>query len=194
MLDTKTLLNNLSTGQNAVPLKYLIQTLENEYNKLSNITILEYVDLKNNRSTIYYKSPSMRVRDLYYDVVFEFDTKENEDKIKTTTKFKVYCNSPSFYFRYANLFRRNGSLLFPQKYPSMMELDPETRNPDQVVTFDKYVYTCLRLSMINPLSKMKEEMVSKSKPKIASFNEKRFEYIKKVKLEKADKETKARGL
>lgn len=192
MLDTKSMLSNLSKGQSALPMKYLISALENEFNKLRLVTILENVQKKKDFVRIFYKSPSMTFKDLYYDVVFEFYTKE--DKIKTTTKFKVYCNSPSFYFRYANLFRKHGSLLYAEKYPSMIDIPSEVRNPGQVVGFDKYVYTCLRLSMIDDVDTMIEKMRSKSQPIVKSFNEKRFEYIKKQKLQKSEKETKQRGL
>lgn len=192
MLDTKSMLSNISKGQTATPMRNLISALENEFNKLQNITILEHVDKKKDVVRIFYKSPSMTVKDLYYDIVFEFYTKE--DKIKTTTKFKVYCNSPSFYFRYANLFRKFGSLLYTEKYPSMIDVPAEMRNPNQVVLFDKYVYTCLRLSMIDNIDTMIQHMKLKKSPVVKSFNEKRFEYIKKKKIQKADKETKDRSL
>lgn len=194
MLDTKTMLNNISKGQSAIPLKYIIAGLENEYNNLKNTTILDYVGFKDGIVTIYYKCPSNSIPNLYYDVVIKFYVDEKQEKIKTTDKFQLYCNSPSFYFRYANLFRKYGSLLFPSKYPSMVDVPAEVRNPHQATGFDKYVYTCLRLSMLDSIMDMKKEAKSKSEPHVKSFNEKRFEYLKKKKLIRIKKDEEERDL
>lgn len=187
MLNTKTMLSNISKGQSAIPLKYIVAGLEQEYNILKNTTILSYVDNSNinEKVIMYYKSPSTTFPQLMYDVVFEFYNK-GFDKITTNTEFKVYCNSPSFYFRYANLFRRYGSLLFTNKYPSMVDVPAEIRNSAQVTGFDKYVYACLRLSMNDTIDDLIKSMKDRSAPKVSTFNEKRFEYLKLKKLKQIE--------
>lgn len=131
----------------------------------------------------YYKAPSNTIQNLMYDVVFEFHEKDLT-KVTTDTLFKVYCNSPSFYFRYANIFKINNSLLFGEKYPAMVNDEAKVRNPTHTAGFDKYVYSCLRLSMLSDVETLKASMEMNSVPQVDSFNKKRFEYIKQQKLKK----------
>ena len=173
MLNTKTMLQNVSKGQSSIPLRYIIQGLENDYNTLKSNIHIAYVNKQAGKATIYFKVPSVSIPRLQYDCVFEFD---DDEKITSNTEFKVYCNSPSFYFRYANIFKRYGSLLYPEKYPSFLDIPAEIRNASQVTGFDKYVYSCLRIATQLTVPEMIEKQESNSIPRISTFAEKQTEY------------------
>lgn len=182
MLNTKTMLQNISKGQSSIPLRYIIQGLENDYNVLKSEIQIKYVNKQPGKCTIYFKVPSSSVPKLQYDCVFEF---QDDEKITSNTEFKVYCNSPSFYFRYANIFKRHGSLLHPEKYPRMLDIPAEVRNSAQVTGFDKYVYACLRIATQYTIEEMADRQKDTSVPKISSFSEKQAEYIR-LKKNKSD--------
>ena len=183
MINCKKMLENISKGQSSIPLRYILIGLENDYSELKNDIILNYIDRGIETTTIYYKVPSSTFKELKYDVVFEFHEHELK-KVTTNTLFKVYCNSPSFYFRYANTFKNLNSLLFVEKYPAMVSDEAKVRNPSQVSGFDKYVYSCLRYSMTDTIENLKAIQYSDQKPQVDNFNKKRFEYIKLQKLKK----------
>lgn len=177
------MLKNISKGQSSIPLKYLIAGLENDFSSMRNTIRLMYVDKGDEKNTFFYKAPSHTIPRLMYDVVFEFHGHKLE-KITADTDFKVYCNSPSFYFRFANIFKSHGSLLYTEKYPALVRDEAKVRNPSQVTGFDKYVYSCLRMSMMDTIDNLKQTQYSNTQPTVDSFNQKRFEYIKYQKLAK----------
>lgn len=175
MLNAKTMLTNISKGQSSIPLRYIISGLEADYNNLKGSIRIAYAGNQNGKTMVYFKVPSGSVRNFYYDCVFEFDN-SGTDNIKADTNFKVYCNSPSFYFRFANIFKRYGSLLYPEKYPSFLDIPAEVRNASQVTGFDKYVYACLRIVTQMSLTDLDEKKESQSAPRISTFAEKQAEY------------------
>lgn len=183
MLNGKSMLRNISKGQSSIPLRYIIAGLEEDYAKLKNTIRIMFVEPKKETTTFYLKAPSASIPSLMYDVVFEF---HEIDLVRATseTDFKVYCNSPSFYFRYANTFRTYGSLLYPEKYPAMVTDAAKIRNPSQVTGFDKYVYSGLRLLTSNTVEALQKSQYLNKPPVVDSYNQKRFEYIKYKKLAK----------
>lgn len=183
MLNCKSMLRNISKGQSSIPLKYLIAGLENDFASMRNSIRLMFIDSKDSTVTMYYKAPSNTIPRLMYDVVFEFHGHKLQ-RITSDTEFKVYCNSPSFYFRYANTFKNYNSLLYVEKYPSLVDDEAKVRNPTQATGFDKYVYSCLRLSMMDDIENLKSKQYDTKPPVVDSFNKKRFEYIKYQKLAK----------
>lgn len=183
MLNCKSMLKNISKGQSSIPLKYLIAGLENDFASLRHSIRLMYIDSKDSTCTFFYKAPSSTIPRLMYDVVIEFHGSKLE-RVNSDTEFKVYCNSPSFYFRYANTFKSYNSLLYPGKYPTLVNDEAKVRNPSQVTGFDKYVYSCLRLSMMDSIEELKKTQYMNTVPSVDSFNQKRFEYIKYQKLKK----------
>lgn len=187
MLTCKNMLQNISKGQSAIPLKYLIIGLENDYKLMKNHITLMYVKRNIQSVIMFYKAPSSTFKTLMYDVVLEF-FEHNIVKVTPDTPFKVYCNSPSFYFRYANTFKRHGSLLYVDKYPAMVNDEADIRNPTKVSGFDKYIYACLRLSMQKTVDELIEDSYQDKEPTVDSFNKKRFEYLKLQKLKKVAKD------
>jgi len=181
------MLKNISMGQSAIPLKYIIAGLEQDFAQLRPSIRLMFIDQKQMTTAFYYKAPSNTIKNLMYDVVFEFHKKDIV-KVDADTEFKVYCNSPSFYFRYANAFRAKNALLFTEKYPAMVADEAKVRNPNGVSGFDKYVYSCLRMSMLDTVENLKATMYLDRVPDVDAFNKKRFEYIKAQKLAKIAKD------
>ena len=177
------MLQNISKGQSGIPLRYLLAGLEGDYNGLKHSIRLMYVKKDPEKVTFYYKAPSSTFHTLMYDVVLEFHG-HDLNKIDTNTQFRVYCNSPSFYFRFANTFKSFGSLLHVEKYPAMVNDEAKVRNPVNVSGFDKYVYSCLRLSMSDTIDNLSTKMYKNTPPEVDSFNKKRFEYVKMQKLKK----------
>lgn len=173
MLNTKTMLQNISKGQSSIPLRYIIQGLESDYNSLKSNIYIIYVNKQPGKCTVYFKVPSSSVPKLEYDCVFEF---QDDERVTSNTEFKVYCNSPSFYFRYGNIFKRHGSLLYPEKYPKLIDVPAEVRNSAQVTGFDKYVYSCLRIATQLNVQEMIDSQKSNSVPGVDSFEEKQNEY------------------
>lgn len=187
MLTCKTMLQNISKGQSSIPLRYILVGLESDYAKLKSDIHLIHIKKDIQSITMYYKAPSSTFKTLMYDVVLQFFGHDIV-KVDTNTQFKVYCNSPSFYFRYANTFKKHGSLLFIEKYPAMVDDEAKVRNPTEVSGFDKYVYSCLRESMIDTVSNLKAKEYQDKEPNVDSFNKKRFEYLKLQKLKKVAKD------
>lgn len=175
MLNAKTMLTNISKGQSSIPLRYIISGLESDYMNLKNSIRLVCIENQNGTTMMYFKVPSSSVPNFYYDCVFQFFNGGTEN-ITSNTNFKVYCNSPSFYFRYANIFKRYGSLLYPEKYPSFLDIPAEVRNASQVTGFDKYVYSCLRIVTQSQLSDLDNRKESDNPPRVSTFAEKQTEY------------------
>lgn len=176
MLNTKSMLSNISKGQSAINMKYILQGLEAYYQSIKAQIQPKYVgDVTDGKTMVFFKVPSGSISRLQYDVVFEF---YETVKLTTNTEFKVYCNSPAFYYTYANLFKRLGSLLYPEKYPSLLKLSAEVRNKGQVAGFDKYVYSCLRFSIQYNLDELRRMTVSNSQPPVSTFDEKYAEYTR----------------
>ena len=159
MLTIRTLLGNIAKGQSGVPMKAIFDHLDKVYMKIGPRVKLEKAEFEDDDATVVYlKIPSESDPKNYYDVVFWFRSKS---KISQSTPFKVYSNSAKFGFSYAYLFHKQGSLLFPEKYPKIMTTQPpNVRNPFAVIGFDKHVYTGLRLLLKQNLT----TLVQKSDP------------------------------
>lgn len=175
MLNAKTMLTNISKGQSSIPLRYLIQGLENDYMNLRSMIQIYHVSGNSGKTILYFKVPSSSVKNFFYDCIFEF-AEPITNKITSNSNFKVYCNSPSFYFRYGNIFKRYGALLYPEKYPRLLDTPAEMRNKSQVTGFDKYVYSCLRVATQLTTQQMIDSMVSQVPPRIPTYDEKISEY------------------
>lgn len=85
-----------------------------------------------------------------YDVVIRFYTPN--DKVARESTLKNYCvqffsNSPSFIYKYAVLYKRNGALiesLYDKLNPEYADTLPENTNKTLEVSFDKSIYFTVR--------------------------------------------------
>lgn len=90
--------------------------------------------------------PSETGRGNTYDVVYKFINPDPKNRLSLSiSKFniEVFANSPSFAFTYAYVYNKNG-LLIPELSGKLgnkfMTKSPNTRNRNQLVLFDKYIY------------------------------------------------------
>lgn len=90
--------------------------------------------------------PSETGRGNTYDVVYKFINPDPKNRLGVSiSKFniEVFANSPSFAYTYAYVYNKNG-LLIPELNSKLgrafMGKSPDTRNRNQIILFDKYVY------------------------------------------------------
>ena len=68
MLNAKTMLTNISKGQSSIPLRYLIQGLENDYMNLRSMIQIYHVSGNSGKTILYFKVPSSSVKNFFYDL------------------------------------------------------------------------------------------------------------------------------
>lgn len=167
MLSLKSIINNIAKGQSAVATRLILQALEQNYQGLRGAIQLNGVYVKDNKPMIFTLMPSSRAS-IYYDIVIQL---QDKNKITLNSPFKIYSNSPGFAYNFAYVFNKNGSLLFPQHYPSeFLSLPPKTRNPFESIGFDKHCYAILRFVTETKIETFLEKEQEKM-PQVKNFNE-----------------------
>ena len=180
MLTINTLLSNISKGQSGIPMRIIFQQLENVYKKISSKIRMQKAEFQDGGTLIYLKIPSEDLTTKkFYDVDFWF---KSVKRLTQNVEFKVYSNSAKFGYTYAYLFNKEGSLLFPEKYPKiMLTQPPNVRNPYAAIGFDKHVYAGLKFLIKKDLS----NLVASSNPKtvvdVLDFETKMKEVAKRSK-------------
>lgn len=109
---------------------------------------IDYVMFKegNDRYLILIKIPSESVKNVTYDVVFDFfvndDGKARSNHLNDYY-VRFFSNDPNFNFTYANVFRKN-NLLVPELRslfdPIVFKESPKTTNPNRTVGYVKSLY------------------------------------------------------
>lgn len=87
--------------------------------------------------------PSHSVKNVSYDVIFEFNTKKIDDIDPLKTPCKVFSNCPSFTFIYAKVFYDNGILCdwLKKKYPKdIIRKEPDITNPLHLIGYERSLY------------------------------------------------------
>lgn len=178
MIRISDLLKNIAKGQSGIPTKMIFAQLDQVYLQLKpGIKILK-VEAGSGGTFVYMIVPSQSDTSKHYDVVFWF---VSEGTLNNNTKFRVYSNSPNFGFSYAYLFNKQGSLLFPEKYPRiMLAQSPKVRNPFQVTGFDKHVYAGLHFIYKQNLKALGQMSKSTSKVNVVKFDDK----MKEIRMKK----------
>lgn len=90
--------------------------------------------------------PSETGRGNSYDVVYKLINSKAGNRLGISISgfdIQVFANSPSFAYTYAYVYNKNG-LLIPELSGKLgnifMKKSPDTRNRNQIVLFDKYIY------------------------------------------------------
>jgi len=96
-----------------------------------------------NNFLFHFKIPSTTKKDLFYDVVLQFN--ENNKGKTTISEFdmKVFSNAPNFMFTYAYVLNEDGLLidLLKSKIDKRaLTQEPDKRNPRQDLGFEKSMY------------------------------------------------------
>ena len=168
MLTTRSITQNITHGQQSIPLKHILKGLDAFYEKVKSKLQISYVNQDMNGSYVYFKVPS-EDKPIYYDVVIWF---KNLKKTSLDTELKVYSNSPHFGYNFVYVFNQNQSLLFPSNYGNtFISNPPTTRNPFQTAGFDKHVYAALKYSYKLDLESATAFFVDKPKPKVLTFRQ-----------------------
>lgn len=91
-------------------------------------------------------------KDVYYDVVLQFTMHDEDFKNDININryyVKFFSNSPSFVYSYAYVYNKNGIMVDTLKNKfnhDTLTVEPTTRNPYQIISFEKTVYfACLHI-------------------------------------------------
>ena len=142
MITLRQLINNMSKGQSAISVRYILQGLDSVYQSLAPGIQILGAKKSGNKSTIFLSIPSEKDLNKRYFVAVELDTIE---KFTLDTKLKVFTNSPGFLFNFAYVFHQSNALLYPGKIPSeFLTMPPKTRNPYAVAGFNKQIYAAIK--------------------------------------------------
>lgn len=172
MITLKQLIKNISQGQSSASPKYILQGLNDVYDKISNRIKITKALSVNNGTQVYTVIPS-ETKSIFYDVVFWF---QSEKRITNDTPIKVYSNSPNFGYNFVFIFYRENSLLFPEKYPrDFLSMAPRVRNPYGLYAFDKHVYASLKFLYKYDLNDLVVKTQTVEEPQVATFEDKKTE-------------------
>lgn len=90
--------------------------------------------------------PTETERDNTYDVVYKFINPKPTNRVSISiSKFdiQIFANTPSFAYTYSYVYNKNG-LLIPSLQGKLgktfMTSEPEVRNRNNILLFDKYIY------------------------------------------------------
>lgn len=93
--------------------------------------------------------PSRTKQNIFYDVIIQLDLSAVDDNTRigiNSCPFRCFSNSPSFYYTYAKVFEEKDLFCtwLKRKYDrKVMRKAPVTRNPSQIVGYERTVYTCM---------------------------------------------------
>ena len=123
----------------------------NEYLHANKIRMEAFTEVE---GTYYYHLtvPSESAKDsgYRYDVAIRFYAPDEKVRKENTLKnyyVQFFSNSPSFIYKYAVLYKRNGALienLYDKLNPEYADTLPETTNKTLEVSFDKSIYFTVR--------------------------------------------------
>lgn len=112
-------------------------------------------------------SESLKDKDLKYDVIIRFFTDNPKTRISGNLNnyyVQFYSNSPSFMYRYAYVYNKNGYLikaLYNKLDPDYIDVPPSKTNADEKLFYDKSLYFACRY-----LNETKSRNLSKIGPAI----------------------------
>ena len=142
-----------------------------EQEEMIYITITnKWYEMKDKSLIAHVKIPSASKKNsnflVYYDVLLEFDITNCDKKVTISElPMRVYSNSPSFVFTYANVFYHKDYLCMwaKSKYnKEVFKSEPSQRNTYRLVGFEKSLYTaCLYISKHDEMiiSKIREKAI-----------------------------------
>lgn len=149
--------NPVGKGDAAINVSVIKQALSNKYDKY--IKSNKKVEMKVFRQPlkdvywVWLIMPSETERSNTYDVVFAFSNPKPTDRFTSALgKFdiQIFANVPSFAYTHAYVYNQHGLLinsLSSKLGKTFISKAPDTRNRNQVLLFDKYVYFGARYIM-----------------------------------------------
>lgn len=132
----------------AINISILRKEFDDRYNKIqTKLRHSTFVVKKNNKIFIIVKVPSS-VDGIEYDVVFEF--KPSDTSIEgslSTMPMRIFSNSPSFTFTYANAYMKRDIFIksCKKKLPTIFSRKAaDVKNPYHIISYDFSVYCGLK--------------------------------------------------
>ena len=124
---------------------------------------------------IHVKVPSS-VDSIFYDMVLETKIPTNGKTILHTDGFKLFSNSPSFAFSYANMYAEKRIFITDLRHKltrAMVKKAATSRNPNNVLSYDYTIYCGLKYIIDNNL--VSNESLSSVAKKVS-----KYEFTKEV--------------
>lgn len=122
--------------------------LDSEFRILQHAVSVQWYIIPDQFYVAHLKIPSASYSKVFYDVVLEFDIASIDNEGDFRDKhIRVFSNCPSFTFTYARVFYQKGMLItwLVTKYDStILGIDPDKRNPDQIINYEKSLYFAFR--------------------------------------------------
>ena len=164
MITVRQIINNMSKGQSAISVRYILQGLESAYQILAPRIQILGAKKSGNKSSVFLSIPSEKNNSKFYFVAIEI---ESIDKLSLDSNLKVFTNSPGFLFNFAYVFHQNGALLYPARIPKeFLTMAPKVRNPFASVGFNKQIFSAIKFIADNKLSNILSQYDGKSIPPI----------------------------
>lgn len=177
--------NPMGRGSNAIQSRQAIRqdlTIRlNELLKAKDVMLTIYKPKKDGEYFFHFLIPSESVRRTNtYDVVLKFSKPEvgpdvTNDKDLSRYEVEFFSNSPSFVFTYAYAFNLSNQLVqeLAGKFGrTVMNRAPVTRNPFEVINYEKTIFFAAQYLMQNRELIQKRTLAVKAKPlNIKSFSQ-----------------------
>jgi len=171
MITLRDIISNLSKGQSATSIRYILQAMQQNYEKIKSKIKVNGHQQDSNSSTFFFSIPSID-KPVFYDVVIWLKTK---DKLLLDTEVKVYSNSPVFAYNFCFTFYQSSSLFYPEKYSNDFKiLPPRVRNPWGLHSFDKHIFAAILYIKELGINKIIESTQNRV-PQIKTFDQKKKE-------------------
>lgn len=114
-----------------------------------------FYNVQNEDYYLYFKIPSEKYNDLFYDVIIRFSLNPDSNKSRLSTySIQVFSNSPNFLFTYAYVYNDADILIpFMKNKISKKALNepPKIKNPKEEFGFEKSIYFALLYMKWNKL-------------------------------------------
>lgn len=141
--------NPFGKGVNIAPSAVIRDSLTEQFRNLKASITLKYYLVNDSIVVCHFKLPSRTKKNVFYDVVFEFDVKGLGDSNCSILglDFKCFSNCPSFTYTYANAFEDKDMLCkwLKKKYERVVfRKDPSTRNPNRMTGYERSIYICAK--------------------------------------------------
>lgn len=146
MLYGEYLANPYGKGASVSPSSVIKQNAMTELRAIGKIPFSVFA-LRSNQLVFVCRLPS-RKKKMGYDVVIQVDLTESENSRQSIARFpfRVFSNSPSFYYTYAKAFQENDMFCdwLRRKYErKVMSKQSNSRNPQRIIGYERSIYLCM---------------------------------------------------
>lgn len=128
----------------------------------------EVYQMKDRQLIFHCHLPSRTKENVRYDVIIQLDLSNVDDHTRigiNSCPFQCFSNAPSFYYTYAKVFEERGLFCswLKKKYErKIMRRAPVTRNPSQIVGYERTVYTCMYVLLSQYRTKAAIDILNKA--------------------------------